>query len=79
MVKNKEREFIHFMSDFNKKHPSIKFECKCSQTKTEFPDVLVYKDQNNMLQTTIYRKQKDQQNYLDTQSEHQKLLKDIIP
>ena len=32
-----------------------------------------------MLQTTIYRKQKDQQNYLDTQSEHQKLLKDIIP
>ena len=32
-----------------------------------------------MLQTTIYRKQTDQQNYLDAQSEHSKFLKDSIP
>ena len=32
-----------------------------------------------MLQTTIYRKQTDQQNYLDVRSEHPKLLKDSIP
>ena len=57
----------------------IKFEFKYSQTKIEFPDVLLYKDYNNMLQTTIYRKQADQQNYLDAQSEHPKLLKDSIP
>ena len=63
-----EQELLDFMGDLNKKHPSIKFEFKYSQTKIEFLDVLVYKDQNNMLQTTIYSKQTDQQNYLDTQS-----------
>ena len=74
-----EQELLDFMSDLNKKHPSIKFEFKYSQTKIEFLDVLVYKDHNNMLQTTIYRKQTDRQNYLDARSEHPKLLKDSIP
>ena len=32
-----------------------------------------------MLQTTIYRKQTDQQHCLDPRSEHLKLLKDSIP
>ena len=71
--------FLRFiMSDLNKKHPSIKFGFKYSQTKIEFLDVLVYKDNNNMLQTTISRKPTDRQNYLDGQSEHPKLLKDSI-
>ena len=61
-----EQYLLDFMGDSNKKYPSIKFEFKCSQTKIDFLDVLVYKDQNNMLQATIYRKQTDQQNYLDT-------------
>ena len=74
-----EQELLDFMSDLNKKHPSIKFEYKYSQSKIEFLDVLVYKDHNNMLQTTIYRKQIDRQNYLDAQSEHPKLLKYSIP
>ena len=74
-----EQELLDFMSDLNKKHPSIKFEFKYSQTKIEFLDVLIYKDHNNMLQTTIYRKQTDRQNYLDARSEHPKLLKDSIP
>ena len=67
------------MSDLNKKHPSIKFEFRYSQTKVQYLDVLIYKDQNNMLQTTIYRKQIDRQNYLEARSEHPKLLKDSIP
>ena len=50
-----EQELLDFMSDLNKKHSSIKFEFKYSQTKIELLDVLVYKD-HNMLQTTIYRK-----------------------
>ena len=54
-----EQELLDFMSDLNKKHYSIKFEFKYSQTKIEFLDVLVYKDYNNMLQTTIYRTQTD--------------------
>ena len=32
-----------------------------------------------MLQTTIYRKETDRQNYLDARSEHLKLLKHSIP
>ena len=73
-----EQELLDFMSDLNKKHPSIKFEFKYSQTKIEFIDVLVYKYHNNMLQRTIYRKQTDRQNYLDARLEHPKLLKDSI-
>ena len=46
-----EQELLDFMSDLNKKHLSIKFESKYSQTKIKFVDVLVYKDHNNMLQT----------------------------
>ena len=53
------------MSNLKKKHPLIKFEFKYSQTNIEFLNVKMYKDQNNMLQTTIYSKQTDQQNYLD--------------
>ena len=74
-----EQELLDFMNDLNKKHPSIKFEFKHAQRKIEFLDVLVYKDQNNMLQTTIHRKQTDRQNYLDARSEHPKSLKDSIP
>ena len=61
------------------KTSSIKFKFKYSQTKIEFLDVLVNKDHNNMLQTTIYREQTDWQNYLDARSEHPKVLKDRIP
>ena len=64
----------YFISDLNKKHPSIKFEFKYSQTTIEFLDVLVYKYHNNMLQTTVYRIQTDPLNYLNAQSEHPKLL-----
>ena len=67
------------MCDLNKKHPSIKFKFKYSQTKIQYLDVLIYKDQINMLQTTIYRKQIDRKNYLEARSEHPKLLKDSIP
>ena len=73
-----EQELPDFMSEWKKKHPSIKFEFKYSQTQIELL-VLVYKDQNTMLQITIYRKQTNQQNYLDAWSEHSKFLKDSIP
>ena len=74
-----ERELIDFMSDLNKKYSLIKSKFKYSQTEIEFVDVLVYKNHNNMIQTTIYRKQTDTQNYLDAQSEHPKWLKGSIP
>ena len=65
-----EQELLDFINHLSKKHPSIKFEFKYSQMKIELLDVLVYKDQNYMLQTTIHRNQTDRQNYLDARSEH---------
>ena len=53
------QELLELMSDLNKKHPLIKLEFKYSQTTIELLDVLFDKDQNNMLQTTTYRKQTD--------------------
>ena len=72
-----EQELLDFMSDLNKK--LLQSNSNLSTQKFELLDVLVYKDHNNMLQTTIYRKQTDRQNYLDARSEHPKLLKDSIP
>ena len=74
-----EQELLDSMSDLNKKHPSIKFEFEHLQIKIEVLDVIVYKDQNNILQTTIYRKESDRENYLDAQLEYPKLLKGSIP
>ena len=67
------------MSDLNKKYPSLKFQFKYVQAKTEFLDVLFYKNYNNILQTKLYRKQTDQQNYLDALSEYLKILEESIP
>ena len=53
------QELLELMNDLNKKHPLIKLEFKYSQTTIELLDVLFDKDQNNMLQTTTYRKQTD--------------------
>ena len=44
-----EQKLLDFVSDLNKKHALIKFEFKYSQIKIEFLNVLIYKDQNNML------------------------------
>ena len=74
-----EQELLDFMSNLNKKHPSIKFKFKYSQTKIEFLYVLVYKGHNNRLQTTIYRKEMDRQSYPDARSERPKLLKNRMP
>ena len=56
-----EQELLDFMSDLNKK--LLQSNSNLSTQKFELLDVLVYKDHNNMLQTTIYRKQTDRQNY----------------
>ena len=44
-----EQKLLDFVSDLNKKHSLIKFEFKYSQIKIDFLNVLIYKDQNNML------------------------------
>ena len=47
-------ELGNFMKDLNIKHSSIKFDCKYFKDKIEFLDALVYIDQHQKLQTTLY-------------------------
>ena len=46
-------ELKDFMSELNKKHPSIKFDYKFECKRIELLDTLVYIDQQNKLQTTL--------------------------
>ena len=43
---------------------------KYSKDKIEFLDTLIYKDKNNNIQTTLYKKPTDHQNYLHAKSAH---------
>ena len=49
-----EKQLKDFMSELNQKHPSIKFDYKFDCKQIEFLDTLVYIDQQNKLQTTLF-------------------------
>ena len=74
-----ENQLNIFINEINKKHHSIKFDSKFSKDKIEFLNTLVYKDHNNRLQTTLYKKTTDRQNYVYTKSAHHLSLKKSIP
>ena len=74
-----ENERKIFMKDLNTKHPSIKFDFKYSKNKIEFLDTLVYIDQHQKLQTSLYQKPTDSQNYLHANSKHPCSFKKSIP
>ena len=65
------------MNEINQKHQSIKFDFKFSKENTEFLDTLVYSSSNNRLQTTLYKKPTDCQNYLHAKSAHPFSLKKV--
>ena len=67
------------MSKLNQKHPPIKSDCKFDCKQIEFLDTLVYVDKQNRLQTTLFRKSSDCQNFLNAKSEHPCSLKKSIP
>ena len=71
-------ELQNFIQVLNSKHQSIRFEFNISTLKMEFLDVLLYKDQNHNIQTTLYKKPNDHQSYLHAKSEHPKSLKNSI-
>ena len=48
----------------NEQHPSIKFTYKISNKAVEFLDTTVYFNKSNQLQTKLYRKPTERQNYL---------------
>ena len=63
-------ESEHFMNEINQKHQSVKSDFKFSQEIIEFLDTLVHIDSKNRLETTLYKKPTDCQNYLDAKSAH---------
>ena len=58
-----ESELRHFMNEINQKYQSIKFDFKLSKESIEFLDTLVYIDSKNRLQTILYNKTTDCQNF----------------
>ena len=71
-----EKQLNNFMSEHNQKHPSIKFDYKFDCKQIEFLDTLVYIDQQSKLQTTLFRKSIDRQNFLNAKSEQSVLIKE---
>ena len=51
---------------------------KYSKDKREFLNTLIYKDKNNNIQTTLYKKPTDCQNYIHSKSTHPFSLKNSI-
>ena len=72
-------ELMTFIKDLNEKHKTIKFDFQVSPRKIAFLDAMLYKDENNNIQTTLYRKPTDQQAFLHAKSEHPRSLKRSIP
>ena len=73
------QQFIDFIGKVNEKYPSIKFKYQISNKAVDFPDTAVYIDENNKLETKLYRRPTDRQNYLHRKSEHPTNLKINIP
>ena len=75
----KESELNKFMGNLNKKHRAIKFEFTYSKTSITFLDTKIYKNQNGILRTIIYRKPNNRRNFSHYDLAHWKSLKDSIP
>ena len=61
------------------KNKTIKFEFQFSPKEIAFLDAMLYKNENNNIQTTLYRQTADQQTFLHGKSEHPISLKSSIP
>ena len=79
ICKGTEEDLKNFSTEINKKHPSIKFNQKCSKWKIEFLDVLVHKDKQQRLQTNLFKKKTERQFYLHAKTDHSASLKESIP
>ena len=55
---------LSFLEKLNRKHKSIKFEHNIFDSNISFLNTLIYKDKNNSLQTTLYRKPTDHISYI---------------
>ena len=67
------------MSELNQKHSSVTFDYNFDCKQIGFLDILVYIDEQNKLQTTLFQKSSDHQNFLNAKSEDPYSLKKSIP
>ena len=72
-------ELMTFIKELNEQHRTIKFDFQVSPRKIAFLAEMLYKDENNNIQKTLYRKPIDQQAFLHTKSENPRSLKSSIP
>ena len=56
LYSNSEEILNNFRNIIHWKHQPIKFDYNFSKVKLEFVDTLVYKDKNNRLQATLFKK-----------------------
>ena len=67
-------ELMTFIKDLNEKHKTIKL-----TFETAHLDAMLYKDENNNIQTALKCKPSHQQAFLHAKSEHLRSLKSSIP
>ena len=72
-------ELITFIKELNEKHKTINLDFQFSPRKIAFLDTMLYKDENNKIQTTLCRKLTDQQAFLHAKSKHPRSLKGSLP
>ena len=72
-------ELMTLIKELNEKYKTMKFDFQISPRKIEFLYTMLYKDENNNMQTTLYRKSTDQQAFLHPKSEHPRPVKSGIP
>ena len=77
--KGTEEELKNFFNEVYKTHSSIEFDQKYSKSKIEFLEVLVYKDERQRLQTTLFKKKADRQSYVRAKTDRSTSLKKSIP
>ena len=68
--KGKDEKVKNFFNKINKSHPYIKFDQKYSKPQ-------IYKDEQQRLQTTLFKKNTDRQSYLHAKYDHPVSLKKV--
>ena len=73
-----ENQFKSFINEINRNNNSIKSDYEFTKGKTEYLETLVYKDHNNRLQTTFFKKLNDHQNYFRVKSPNFRKTRDLV-
>ena len=77
--KGTKTELTTFLKELNEKHKLSNLTFTFQQKKIAFLDAMLYKDENNNIQTTLYRKPADLQAFSHAKSEHPRSLESSIP